>query len=147
MQIECSSCGASYDESADKCPSCDHEMDPKEKAEASAKAAFQAAMPPAGAPLLAARLNDPYICPLIKEDLSPHVGGMIKGPCIPNVLIAGAPAAVVGDITEGENCMTHAIAKGSATVLIMGRPAARLTDQTAHGGVITAGAPTVVIGG
>jgi uncharacterized Zn-binding protein involved in type VI secretion len=30
----------------------------------------------------------------------------------------------------------------------MGLPAARLTDQTAHGGVITApGAPTVLIGG
>lgn len=29
----------------------------------------------------------------------------------------------------------------------MGKPAARMGDQTAHGGVITAGAPTVLIGG
>jgi uncharacterized Zn-binding protein involved in type VI secretion len=37
---------------------------------------------------------------------------------------------------------------GSATVLIGGRPAARLGDMTAHGGVITGpGVPTVLIGG
>ncbi|MGA1870937.1 MAG: PAAR domain-containing protein [bacterium] len=29
----------------------------------------------------------------------------------------------------------------------MGKPAARLGDSTAHGGVITAGCPTVLIGG
>jgi len=39
------------------------------------------------------------------------------------------------------------IVKGSATVLIGGMPAARLGDQTAHGGVITVGFPTVLIGG
>ncbi len=39
------------------------------------------------------------------------------------------------------------IAKGSATVLIGGPPAARMGDNTAHGGVIVAGLPTVMIGG
>ena len=39
------------------------------------------------------------------------------------------------------------IVKGSATVTIGGRPAARMGDQTAHGGVIAAGAPDVMIGG
>jgi uncharacterized Zn-binding protein involved in type VI secretion len=40
------------------------------------------------------------------------------------------------------------IAMGSATVLIGNMPAARVGDQTAHGGVITGpGAPTVIIGG
>jgi hypothetical protein len=38
------------------------------------------------------------------------------------------------------------IAKGAATVLVQGLPAARQTDQTAHGGVITVGLPTVMIG-
>lgn len=147
MNIKCSKCGAQMDSAAKKCPSCNYEMPAKEKAELKAQASFQAAMPAAGAPLLAARLNDPYLCPLIKEDLSPHVGGMIKGPCVPTVLIAGMPAAVASDLCEGENCMAHAVAKGSMTVLIGGRPAARLTDLTAHGGVITAGAPTVMIGG
>jgi uncharacterized Zn-binding protein involved in type VI secretion len=35
----------------------------------------------------------------------------------------------------------------SATVLIAGQPAARIGDATAHGGVIVAGMPTVMIGG
>jgi uncharacterized Zn-binding protein involved in type VI secretion len=39
------------------------------------------------------------------------------------------------------------IAKGSATVFIGGLPAARMLDQTAHGGVIVVGFPTVLIGG
>jgi len=40
-----------------------------------------------------------------------------------------------------------AIVRGSVTVLINGKPAARMGDQTAHGGVITLGMPTVMIGG
>jgi uncharacterized Zn-binding protein involved in type VI secretion len=38
------------------------------------------------------------------------------------------------------------IAKGSPTVLIGGLPAARMGDQTEHGGVIVMGMPTVLIG-
>jgi len=37
------------------------------------------------------------------------------------------------------------IAMGSAKVMIGGMPAARMGDQTAHGGTITLGAPTVMI--
>jgi len=39
------------------------------------------------------------------------------------------------------------IVKGSATVMIGGLPAARMGDTTAHGGVIVAGLPSVMIGG
>jgi uncharacterized Zn-binding protein involved in type VI secretion len=39
------------------------------------------------------------------------------------------------------------IVKGSATVFIGGKPAARMGDSTAHGGVIAMGWPTVLIGG
>jgi uncharacterized Zn-binding protein involved in type VI secretion len=39
------------------------------------------------------------------------------------------------------------ITKGSLTVMINGKPAARRGDITAHGGVIVAGAPIVLIGG
>jgi uncharacterized Zn-binding protein involved in type VI secretion len=39
------------------------------------------------------------------------------------------------------------IVKGSATVLIGGKPAVRMGDLTAHGGVIVQGLPTVMIGG
>ncbi|WP_332368998.1 PAAR domain-containing protein [Spirosoma telluris] len=38
------------------------------------------------------------------------------------------------------------IIRGSFTVLIGGRPAARMGDNTAHGGVISIGCPTVLIG-
>jgi uncharacterized Zn-binding protein involved in type VI secretion len=38
------------------------------------------------------------------------------------------------------------IVKGSPTVFINGKPAARIGDMTAHGGVIVSGFPTVIIG-
>lgn len=39
------------------------------------------------------------------------------------------------------------IIAGSATVLVNGKPAARVGDATAHGGTITAGCVNVLIGG
>lgn len=39
------------------------------------------------------------------------------------------------------------IVKGSMTVMIGGKPAARMGDTTAHGGNIVVGCPTVMIGG
>ena len=76
----------------------------------------------------------------------PHVGGPIVGPGSPTVLIGGMPAAVVGD-----SCVCagppDSIVKGSTTVLIGGKPAARMGDITSHGGVITLGCATVIIGG
>lgn len=96
-------------------------------------------MPPA------ARLIDLHTCPMVTS-LVPHVGGPVSGPGVATVLIGGIPAAVVGDI-----CLCvgppDTIVKGSSTVLIGGKPAARMGDQTAHGGVIVQGAPTVQVGG
>ena len=62
------------------------------------------------------------------------------------MLIAGMPAAVMGDMCV---CVgpPDTIVKGSATVMISGRPAARMGDTTAHGGSIVLGAPNVMIGG
>jgi len=96
-------------------------------------------MPPA------ARITDMHTCPMV-TGVVPHVGGPIVGPGAPTVLIAGMPAAVVGDIVT---CVgpPDTIIMGSGTVLIGGKPAARLGDSTAHGGVIVLGAPTVIIGG
>lgn len=99
-------------------------------------------MPPA------ARLTDMHTCPMQTPATPPipHVGGPIVGPGAPTVLIGNMPAAVVGDTCV---CVgpPDAIAKGSATVLIMSKPAARMGDSTAHGGVIVAGFPMVIIGG
>lgn len=76
----------------------------------------------------------------------PHVGGPIIGPGVPTVLLAGLPAAVVGDMAF---CVgpPDSLVKGSATVLIGGMPAVRMGDNTAHGGEIVLGLPTVEIGG
>jgi uncharacterized Zn-binding protein involved in type VI secretion len=64
-------------------------------------------------------------------------------PGAPTVLIAGLPAARMGD-----TCGADVIIKGSATVLIEGLPAARIADPTAGGGVVMPpGALTVLIGG
>ena len=94
----------------------------------------------------AARLTDMHVCPMVNPGPVPHVGGPISGPGVPTVLIAGMPAAVIGDMCVCTG-PPDTIAKGSGTVLIGGKPAARLGDSTAHGGSIVAGAPTVLIGG
>ena len=94
-------------------------------------------MPPA------ARISDMHTCPMF-DGPKPHVGGPILPPGVPTVLIGGLPAAVVGGMCT---CVgpPDAIVKGSMKVMIGGRPAARMGDQTAHGGVIVAGYPLVMI--
>lgn len=89
-----------------------------------------------------------HTCPMVTPGLPPipHVGGPITGPGAPTVMIGKMPAAVLGDMCV---CVgpPDAIVKGSATVMIMGKPAARMGDTTAHGGAIVLGLPTVMIGG
>jgi uncharacterized Zn-binding protein involved in type VI secretion len=92
----------------------------------------------------AARLGDMHTCPMSTGPV-PHVGGPILPPGCPTVLIGGEPAARAGDLAECEG-PPDMILTGSPTVLIGGRPAARLGDPCAHGGGITLGCPTVLIG-
>jgi uncharacterized Zn-binding protein involved in type VI secretion len=101
----------------------------------------------------AARLTDLHVCPLVSPVLPPvpHVGGPILGPGCPTVMIVGMPAACVGDMCF---CAPPAlppplatIVKGSMTVLVGGKPLARIGDLTSHGSTITVGAPTVMAGG
>lgn len=94
---------------------------------------------------MAARAGDMHTCPLVTGTV-PHVGGPVLPPGCPTVMIAGMPAARVGDMLT---CVgpPDTIAAGSATVKIGGMAAARMGDSTAHGGAITLGAPTVNIGG
>ena len=84
-----------------------------------------------------------HTCPL-SDGPKPHVGGPILPPGAPTVLINGMPAARVGDMAT---CVgpPDTIAMGSSKVMIGGMPAARMGDQTAHGGVIMLGSPTVMI--
>lgn len=95
-------------------------------------------MPPA------ARLTDFHACPMV-TGIVPHVGGPITGPGTPTVMIAGLPAAVLGDMLACTG-PPDTILAGSSTVMIGGKPAARLGDQTSHGGTILVGAFTVMIG-
>jgi uncharacterized Zn-binding protein involved in type VI secretion len=98
-------------------------------------------MPPA------ARISDMHVCPMVTPGTPPipHVGGPVSVGC-PTVLIGGLPSARVGDMAI---CVgpPDSIVMGSMSVLIGGTPAARLGDSTAHGGTITVGCPTVMIGG
>lgn len=95
-------------------------------------------MPPA------ARLTDLHVCPMV-TGVVPHVGGPILAPGAPAVLIGGLPAARLGDSAV---CVgpPDTIVAGAPTVLIGGLPAARMGDGTAHGGTITLGCFTVLIG-
>lgn len=94
-------------------------------------------MPPA------ARMLDMHTCPMI-TGVVPHVGGPISVG-LPTVMIGGMAAARLGDALT---CVgpPDVIVKGSPTVIIGGMPAARLGDMTVHGGVISVGWPTVMIG-
>ncbi|WP_171174969.1 PAAR domain-containing protein [Ruegeria sp. HKCCD8929] len=98
--------------------------------------------------MLAARLLDMHACPMVSPVVPPvpHVGGPISGPCVPTVLTCKMPQATITDMAI---CVgpPDTIVKGSATVLVSKKPAARITDTCAHGGMISAGAPTVMIGG
>ena len=96
----------------------------------------------------AARVTDMHQCPMQTPGVPPipHVGGPILPSGPPTVLIGNMPAATVGC-----NCVCvgppDSIVQGSSTVMIEGKPAARMGDSTAHGGSIVAGCPTVEIGG
>ena len=54
-------------------------------------------------------------------------GDVITGPGAATVMIENMPAACMGDMVSGAAC-TGSITVGSPTVIIMGRPAARVTS-------------------
>ncbi|WP_227754437.1 PAAR domain-containing protein [Stagnihabitans tardus] len=94
--------------------------------------------------MLAARIGDMHVCPMVTV-LVPHVGGPVALGCF-TVLTGMMPQAQLSNmcVCVGPPDM---IAKGSGTVLVGCLPAARLGDNTAHGGAVVAGCPTVLIGG
>lgn len=82
-------------------------------------------------------------------------GDPIVGPGVPTVLIENLPAACMGDQVSGAACM-GVISMGSATVLIGGKPAARVTSMVTGANpatgvpvstTIAKGAMKVMIGG
>lgn len=95
--------------------------------------------------LPAARLTDFHTCPMT-TGIVPHVGGPIASPGAPTVLLGGLSAARVLDLAVCVGPM-DIITKGAATVLLGGMPAARITDSALHGGQVSVGLPSVLIGG
>ncbi len=93
-------------------------------------------------PQPAARVGDMHTCPMVTV-LVPHVGGPVLPPGDPTVLIAGMPAARMGDLCTCAG-PPDVIVMGDFTVLVNGMPLARMGDMTAHGGVIIMGDPTVL---
>lgn len=84
-------------------------------------------------------------------DVSTH-GGAITGPGVATVLVAGQPAAVMGDLhvcplpPVSHQPTASPFPMGSTTVLIAGRPALRTTDTCLCGATAVVGAPTVIVG-
>lgn len=109
----------------------------------------------------AARLTDAVAGTTAGEHtghVPPHTpeafSGEITGACVASVRINGLPAAVAGSTTtERDGCCgssAGAVAVGSGTVRIGGRPAARKGDAlAAHSGngSVTGGSRNVRIGG
>ena len=95
----------------------------------------------------AATIGSMHVCPMLNPGVPPppHVGGPVTGPGVPTVLIGGKPAVVMGDMCTCAG-PPDTIVQGEATVLIGGKPAATMGSMTAHGGSITVGEPTVLIG-
>src|SRR5262245_10109751 len=94
--------------------------------------------------LPAARVTDTHTCPV--PGTPPHGGGPLLPPCSVNTLIGSKRAARLGDFALCAGPM-DVVFKAASTVLINDLPAARLTDTTAHVGLITTpGEPTVLIG-
>ena len=94
--------------------------------------------------LPAARVGDLHTCPLF-DGPKPHVGGPVLPPGKPTVFVEKMPVARMGDLCT---CVgpPDSIATGSPTVFFGGQMAARVTDTTVHGGVITVGAVKTFIG-
>jgi len=95
----------------------------------------------------AARVGDMHVCPMVTPGTPPvpHVGGPVLPPGGVTVLIGALPAARMGDLAV---CVgpPDSIVKGAFPVPISRNPAARMGDQTAHGGTVAMGCPTVLIG-
>lgn len=94
----------------------------------------------------AARIGDFHECKKSEPGPVPHVGGPILPARKPTVFIGGMPAAVKGDPCFCVG-VPDQIDKGSATVEIYGKAAARMNDLTQHKGSIKSGCATVIVGG
>ena len=92
----------------------------------------------------AARITDAHVCPKVEPGPKPHVGGPVT---------SGERTVIIGfqraaRVTDKCICIgpIDSISRGEPTVVIGDQDAARKGDPTVHGGRITSGCPTVIIG-
>jgi uncharacterized Zn-binding protein involved in type VI secretion len=93
----------------------------------------------------AARKGDIHSCPMVTPGGVPHEGGKIIE-CCQTVWIEGELAATLGDVCLCNGGFLDSITTGSSGVFIEGKPAVRQGDLCVHGGKITSGSATVLIG-
>jgi uncharacterized Zn-binding protein involved in type VI secretion len=93
----------------------------------------------------AARVGDNHTCLAANPNGDPHKGGPILAGAPTTVIIGKKPAATIGNPCT---CVgpPDAIKSGSGSVFINKRKAARQFDQTVHGGIVSSGFATVIIG-
>ena len=91
-----------------------------------------------------ARLTDYHTCPL-SSGPTPHLGGPIIGPGATQVLAGMLPVALVGDQATCTGAV-DTLVWGSMTVFVNNRSVTRMGDWTTHGGVITKGLSSVLVG-
>lgn len=92
---------------------------------------------------MAARVTDMHVCPMV-TGVVPHVGGIVSVGA-PTVLVGNMPAAQVGSLCV---CVgpPDSVVMGAPTVLVSKMPAAQVGSSTNHGGSISIGDPTVLLG-
>lgn len=97
----------------------------------------------------AARTGDNHECKLsLSSGTGIHVGGAITVEGTSKVFINKSLAAVQGDICICPEGGPNKILKGSASVYLGNKAAARVGDQTSHGaGSVLSGSSNVFIGG
>lgn len=94
----------------------------------------------------AARVGDKHFCNQVEKASPPHDGGEVAPPGLKTVLINGMAAARFADLVPCKDGGPNFIAGGRRDVLIGWMLAARRWDRTSHGGMITEGSKTVLIG-
>jgi len=94
------------------------------------------------------RMLDNVLCAAFAPSPAGPVPGtsMTLTPCAPTVLVGNIPAARLSDM-HPSGLGPHPIVKGSTTVLLEKKPAARIGDSTGCGGAVLKGLPTVLTGG
>lgn len=94
----------------------------------------------------AARVGDMHSCPKTTKLLVPHVGGPSVALAPVQVFAGGLPALRLGDLAVCTGS-TDIVMEGAADILVEGLPWAGRSHKTAHGGVISGGLGSVLLGG